>query len=345
MKPKIKSNILRKKTRACVIFGVFLFLATTATNAEQGPIFSRNQILNQYIFFRFYPLRAGLPTKKFKLVADLSHSNIIRLKHELTYRTESDMAVTHLTLNPFFRLSANTEVSINTGILSYWGGFLDHFVERYHKLFNFPNGQRAFRSKNESTWVIGTSDWKVVDRHKPTTSLRDTSIMLRYRLINTQENHRFRNFVLTLAAAIELPAGKTDLGTSNGSVDGGIGLYLEKELFSPRIFLYNLTSLCWPGKLERNGHRMPLKKFLVQNSFSVEFIPTSSLSLVAQIQGSTSPYNKTDNKFLDVAPWQFLAGINFLKKRHRMWQLSFSEDISHKTTPDFTFQLTTFQEF
>ena len=318
-----------------------------AASVEMGPAFHRNPILNQFIFFQFLPQRAQLAKSKFNLISSLTHSNIIRLRTTSNFNALSDMAVSHLTLNPKYNLNKQFEISFNIGVLSYWGGFLDSPVEWYHKTFNFPNGQRGYTKSNKVSYILGSFTESIVNRNKATSSLKDSSAMIRYQAIKTDKNSSFKNFTLSLAAGIEFPTGNQDYGTSNGTIDYGFAAYFEKELFTPNLYIYYLVSLIKLGELKNEQLTMPIKKLKKQHSLSFEWLPYKSFSLICQVDYESSPYKTPDNPFLGEAPATLVLGINFLKssRKNSMWQFIFTEDISHKTTPDFTLQLGVFQGF
>lgn len=331
-----------------IVFALFS-MPFMANSAMRGPLFTRDQVLHQFIFYQFYPLKAKISgtNKKSNLIADLSHSNIIRLKQGYSYDTYSDYALTHLTLNYAYRIFSTTELTINTGILEYWGGFLDSFVHEFHTTFNFPDGQRKFKKDYDTEYYLGGVDYSIVNRKNSTTSLRDTSLMVRQELIKTGKSSSFPHFVVTLAAGLELPTGNVKKGTSNGSLDYGAGLYIEKGFLERQLYLYILESYMILGNYKSEGKQMPTYGSKLQHSFTLEYLPKQfkAASFLVQLEYANSPYKKTKNLFLDTDPFLLLFGINFMKSKTHMFQFSFSEDLGHKTEPDFTLQFAFFMNF
>jgi hypothetical protein len=326
-----------------IIFSLFVILITVSTLEAKirGPIYTRNQVLNQYIFFHFYPQKAALSKKDVGLITDYSHSNIIRLREGLVYVAMSDMELSHLTLQPSYKISNRTELSINFGVLSYWNGFLDSGVHDFHKTFGLPDGQRKYKPTFDTEYYIGTRSWAIVDVNKPTSALRDTSVMLR------QQLYKGKTFHMTVSAAVEFPTGSVKNGTSNGSLDYGVALYLDKSFLRNQLYFFSTTSYVKLGKYESEGHVMPTKSYKLHQAVALEFAPAflKRHSLVVQLNYADTPYKKTNNEFYDIAPSNLITGLNLFKTKTSMWQFSFTEDMTHRTTPDFSLQLAYLTEF
>jgi hypothetical protein len=107
--------------------------------------------------------------------------------------------------------------------------------------------------------------------------------------------------------------------------------------------VYSRRGSAWFAHLEGWGI-IPLKKTdpgidynaYFRGSFALGRVLTRRISLLAQIQGGTSPYSSGIAE-LDNSPVQFSFGANWIVTPRSMLNFTFVENINQDTTPDFGF--------
>ena len=287
----------------------------------------------------FYPLTARLQKESFKLISSIAHSNTVRIWSTSNITTESDYALSQLTLHPSFNLNNHIELSFNLGVIYYWGGFLDSFVSSYHGWLNLPNGQRDRVSDFKTKYRIATSEFAWIERDKPTASLRDTMVMTRVEVLDSPST------IITVAVAAEFPTGNKLYGVSNGANDYGLAFYFDQKIFIPQFYFYYIFGYMYLGRFQYKGVKLPHKSTKWQHAITLEWLPNDFwATFQVQVIGEESVY-ETDNEFLDKDAWILNIGFTFLRTNKSLWQFIFTEDLNYRNTPDFTLQLSHHRSF
>ena len=206
-----------------------------------------------------------------------------------------------------------------------WDGFMDGFLRDFHDALGFPNGGRELRPDDDYQWYYRDPDGTDVWRDEPGWEPGNAVLRLKQQIMHSDHDG------LAVLAAMQLPTGSVTRGWSNGEPDVAAGL------------VYSRRGSAWFAHLEGWGI-IPLKKAdpgieynaYFRGSFALGRVLTRRISLLAQIQGGTSPYSSGIAE-LDNSPVQFSFGANWLVTPRSMLKFTFVENINQDTTPDFGF--------
>jgi len=288
----------------------FLFLLAAGVQADdflqtfsKGPLFGKNLYLPFLIHYNF----PSLPAKS-GVSGDLQYHFSIYYGQDANYRPytlyeyqgrqynknyvlsdyESCTAEIGVSYNIFNELQAG----VNMRLFSYYGGFLDSFVEAFHDFFDFSGGGREYFLQNKVYVNLPNDNGIPLYLDKETISFGDIDLWCRWTFL--ENNH------ISLAAlgAIKLPAGKLDSLSGSGYPDIAAGLLLDYRVI--RILsLYAQAGIVIPF----NGKSYPMFNGLL----GLEIHPWKFFSFNLQMNIKTSPLSGSDIPF----GWNELWGVNF----------------------------------
>jgi len=215
------------------------------------------------------------------------------------------------------------ELSVKLPLLRPYNGLLDGPVQGLHKLLGVNNGGRELRPNNRMGYFYDNgrgARWLAENRWE----IGNGEIGLRRTLAGNVDAQQG----LALLAAVKLPTGSSRRGWGSGAADLGGGMvgslagdlgfaHLEGWLIHP--FARDL-----PGLAYRNYAR---------GSLALGWHLAPGLTPIVQLQGGLSPYRSGEAR-LDQPAWLIHFGA-----QSRQWQFVFSENLSQKTTQDFSFTL------
>ena len=125
-----------------------------------------------------------------------------------------------------YGISERADVEIDLSVLYGSGGFLDRFIEGWHRVFGFPNGGHEERPRFAYDMHVATGGHTIwsLDGYEPV--LLDTPLVTVERLIDEGEHHPS----LALRAGVDLPTGSEARGAGNGGWDWGVGFLAQKSI-------------------------------------------------------------------------------------------------------------------
>ena len=238
-------------------------------------------------------------------------------------RLLTDMEIYTLELSVDKAVSQDTEVGVMLPLHYAWDGFMDGFLRNYHDTLGLPNGGRGLRPDNEYAWRYRDGAGSLAWDDGPGWETGNMTLRLRHRL-TARGDHR-----LAALAAIQLPTGSSSRGWSTGSAVVAAGM------------VYSRRHAAWFGHLQGWGI-YPFADDSGDDGFRPYARGSATLgwqwktrwSLLAQVQGGTSPY-RAGIRELDQDPWQVSFGFHHALGRKANLTIAFVENISQQTAPDF----------
>jgi hypothetical protein len=219
-------------------------------------------------------------------------------------------------------------------MISYYGGFLDSFIENFHKILGFPNGSRNYYEQNQIYIHIPTDNGITLYLDKPTMAFGDMDLWGKWTF------HETRRVSLAALGAFKIPTGR--LQTLSGSNYPDIGLGFLSDVRLNRFFtFYGQAGMVFP---------LNMKSYPMFNGLlGLELHPWKFLSFSLQMNIKTSPISN------DI-PWNWngifgthlhaysLPQMNILlgfivKAGNFRWQIYFEEDAVTNQGTDLTFNL------
>ena len=280
------------------------------------------------LFLDLYPDGAEtIPKGRLKSSLNIEYSNIYQIRVESGWHVEVDMEAFRASLDVVYGLWDDLDVGIEIPFVYFLGGFLDHTVEEVHDILSVSNFKRDLRRENDLNYFIRRDGRSWFFVHSPTSGLGDILLHGKYRFLT--EGPKIPS--ASLRVGLKFPTGDEERGMGSGEFDLGYGLALEKH-WGKLGFYLNLNHLLLgdpDGDFDMDIHNA------FSGSIAVEYWFWDRFSLIAQVNGHTSPYG-TSNEALDDDALQILFGIKYRFLKNLTWQVSFTEDIGGITVPDFT---------
>lgn len=123
-------------------------------------------------------------------------------------------------------ISERADVQLELSVLYASSGFLDRFIEGWHRLLALPNGGHEERPRFSYEMHVakdGKTLW-TLDGYEPL--LLDTPLTFTERLVDESASSP----ALAVRAGVDLPTGSEARGAGNGGWDWGLGVVAQKSL-------------------------------------------------------------------------------------------------------------------
>lgn len=264
---------------------VFFCLISTSIYAY-GPLEVRAQNPLYLLFLTETPERgaSSLEQNDWSLSLETTFSNgTLGERREKGIGLELDLESWRHVLKVRYGIFDRYSVGIDIPFLTISGGFLDPFIQKFHHIFGFPNGERDLVSNNTLTYVVTDSGRAI---YKPRPSMFGLSDIIVSNKVQFLEESTFIP-ALSLKASLKLPTGQTKNATGSGGLGFAGSLYMEKSI--SRFHSYSLVGFSINDGLPELKPFLNLAQFTFSQSF--EFDIFEYLSLVAQIAGNTSMFH------------------------------------------------------
>lgn len=297
------------------------------TLREQNPIYLQNLGLT--------PTRATvLPEGTIEARLDWAYSSVFEQGQSSTNQVTLDMEMMRLGAHMLYGLTSNLEVGIELPFYHSGGGFLDSFIQDFHRFFGLPNGGRQNVPNNQYTYQFFSGGNLTYNVPSQSFMLGDITLRVKHHIL---EETKARP-ALAWFADIKLPTGSQSRGTGSGSPDFGIGIALEKNY--KRIHGYLDVEYIVAGGNDRFDAFMRQAMLAFAAAFEVTILDT--WSGIIQLNGSSPLLAHTGMETWDGVPMNLIVGFRgeepgLLGGRDLFWQAGFAEDIlSTGPSVDFT---------
>ena len=307
---------------------IFLFLAVplASESAFEGPF----QVKNLYPLF----LHAGQPylekaAVESSLSFSLSHSSTYTVQESAEWIIHLDMEITECSVRYKRVIADFIEFDMNIPLLITGNGVMDGFLADYHDAFGFDDYGRSRRPHNEFLYEV-RRDGNLIVEGKSGTRFGDIRLSLKKPLVSSDNYH------LSMRGDIEIPVSNAQQGFSNGSIDGGIAVLLDRSV-TERIMTYWNAGAVFPGSV-RGHEELDLRNF-VYGGVAIEANAGKGVSVLVQLQGQSSIYPSTGLEAVDREAYLIAFGGRY-EKSGKSIDLSLTEDLNTSGAPDFIINLT-----
>ncbi|HTQ79654.1 MAG TPA: DUF3187 family protein, partial [Thermoanaerobaculia bacterium] len=252
----------------------------------------------------------------------------------LDYVLDGEVARTDLSYRR--GIGHGVELSADLPLLHVGGGFLDGFIEGFHKTFSIKRSDRFSEERNAYLVYLGSADHRVVKTAAPGWGLGDIVLGAKVAL-----PAKPAGFDLAVGGLLKLPTGDKDRLLSSGSTDFGVELAGARDFTRGRVYL-NLSGV-------REGAWSDLKAdaatvFTASAAYEHRFFRRSAV--VVEFAVSDSPLKGFGNAQL--AEKNYIATLAWKQALSptRTVYFSFNENLfNFDDTPDFGFQLGFIERF
>ena len=316
-----------KNIRKIFLFIIFLIISSPSVIlAFDGPF----QVKNQYPIFihadQPYLEKASMENS---LSFSVSHSSTYTVQNSSNWTINLDMEITEINLRYKRIINNIVEFGMDVPVVVFSGGFMDGFLESYHDTFGFPDYGRSSRPHNEFLYEV-RRDGRLVVEGETGVGLGDIRIFLKTPLISSN------GFNLSVKGDVELPSGRAKKGYGNGNVDMGISVLADKSISDAVMTYWNFGAV-FPGDVK--GYETVNLENFIYGGAGLEAALNENFSLLAQVQGQSAIYPKTDLLAVDREAYLLVVGGRIYEGNGSL-EFSLAEDINASGAPDFIINLT-----
>lgn len=254
-----------------------------------------------------------------------AYSNIFEKGKTGTDELFIDMELLRLGFNLNYGIREGMEVGMELPFYHDWHGFLDSFIQKFHSFFGFPNGGREAYPNNEYHYYLKRNGRDIFNYPPQTFSIGDLSLSFKNEIFPEKKYSP----LISWFTELKFPTGDEKGGVSNGGFDFGLGVLLDKNY--KRIHGYLNVEYIVIGGGDIFGSDIHDANLGFAAGLEVSIIPT--LSVLAQINGSTPMYNGTGKDVYEGIPLDLVIGFRGEEERliansDLIWQFGFGEDVT-----------------
>lgn len=260
-------------------------------------------------------------------VFSYSSTYLVESSGEWAFLIDLESSVLEIGLSKTF--GGRAEISLSVPFISYNGGFLDGFLDKYHGTFGLPDYGRGQRPKNDFLFEVRKGGKTLIKGQAGGLSVGDIRLGLKHAVLTGDP-------LASLYGFLELPTGGPEEGYGNGEPDAGLAVLFDKSL-GPDLTVYVNAGAVSPGDI-RAEEEIGTRDFLFGSiSFGWAYSERTSFHLEGRAQGS--PYGSTGVREVDAASLALDLGLRHLTEGGSALEVSFSEDLNTAGAPDFTASL------
>jgi hypothetical protein len=313
------------KTKHIVLILFIIFFPFSRSHSFDGPLQVRNQLP---IFLHADQPYLEKATIEDSLSLSLSHSSTYIVQASKAWLINLDMEITELKIR-YKKTFKGIEFGVDVPLLILSDGFMDGFLDLYHRTFGFNDYGRPNRPLNSFLYEI-RKDGEMIIEGEEGIGLGDIRFGVK-RLLYSGDGLN-----MGIRGGVELPTGDADRGFGNGSIDADIALMIDK-LLSERFMTYWNIGVVHTGDLKAS-ERLNLRDFFY-TGFAAEAMLKSNLSFIVQFEAHPSIYPETDLDAIDTCACLLAFGGRYYMMKDVV-EFSITEDIAAGAAPDFILNIT-----
>ncbi len=336
MRHIVERLFLKRLLTIIVIFSTFASGTVFAREYDAfGPISLRTQNPVYLQSLGLTPTRAEVvPEGTFELRLDSAYSNIFERERNANAFLDLDMELLRMSLHTMYGLTDDFEIGIEIPLMHFNGGFLDSFIQSYHKFFGFPNGGRDQVPNNQFDYFLNQGGRQRFRYPSADLGLGDIVLHVKHQLTGQDSDWP----ALSIFAEFKFPTGRRCRGFGSGAFDFGFGTALEASY--KRIHGHFNAAYYVLGGNAYYEDLMRSEMFSYMIAGEVSLLP--NWSVIVQLNGSTPLLQGTGLDQWDGVPLDLVIGFrgeerNLINNTDLIWQFGFSEDVTSRgPSVDFT---------
>jgi hypothetical protein len=224
-------------------------------------------------------------------------------------------------------IGRDVELSARLPLLIVGGGFMDHFIQQWHKTFGLPNGGREFARNDVRQYSYSVNGVTVLDERRSGTTLGDVELGAGWKLADG----------IALRGMLKLPTGSKHRltgGNWGGAVWGDFALP-----FATYSDFDGFASL--GATLAQKSDVLPQqqKTVAVFGGAGMGYRLTSAFELRSQLYAHSALYKNTDLDGLKKPGLQLTLGGSYRWSPGTSLDVFFQEDAVTNSSPDFSLHL------
>jgi hypothetical protein len=313
-------------------------------NRISGPISIVEQSPIQLLFLQPTPDRAETyPKNRFSLSLTTSLTNTLLWKKSDNYYGYIDMEMIRADMELRYGIFSGIEIGMSVPFVYGSGGFLDHGILEFEKLFNASRDLREKEDKygraNNYTFFVEKNNKVFIEGKEYSSGLGDIALRVKGKILDEGD------VVPCLSArfSVKIPTGDEDRAFGSGAVDYGFGLLLQKTV--NKFTTYLNADVTFPGQTFKQVD-VSLRPFY-DIMWGTEYKLSEHFSGLMQLSYITRPFEHTGLDMLDDGICDLLLGVNYTTKIGLYMQIGLIEDVfdSPDSGADITFFLNVGKNF
>ncbi len=322
----IYCSVRKKSVMIIMTMLTILLFSQGHACAFEGPL----QVNNQFPLFLITDSpRLESASTETSFTAGFSYSSVYMVRSSAAWTVNLDMEVADMDLRYRKNIPGLFELGIEVPVLSFSSGFMDDFLEGYHRAFGFSDYGRGARPENEFLYEVRHNGATVIKARNGRIGLGDIRLTAKKEILVGDP-------LVSLRVDVELPTGDASAGLGSGGFDTGLACLVNKRLGDKFMSYINIGTV-FPGELKA-AETVDLKSFLYGGA-GVEAGPWKNFSLVGQILFQSSPFPKTSVPQVDRTAALLSFGARYGTGK-TLLEFSVTEDPNTAGAPDFTLNLT-----
>jgi len=325
----------RNTTTALCFILILLCLPYTAANADYSPFQTRDQ--NPFTLIQGQPLPVNaviMGKKKWLWTNTLAITNTLNIQQATNESIWQDFESYRLNTGVQYGLGNNWAIKIDLPITYKGAGFLDSFINNWHKFFNLPQGDRPY-IKNNQYRIQRTQNAQVVtDLSTADIGIGDLQFSLARQLSHSEQSS------LSLWSGIKLPTGNSHTLNSNAAIDLSAWLAYNRKL-SAKWLLNTNAGIVLPAVIvtgSRSANNSHISTYAGFAYVMVGWQPMNNLDLKVQLETHSSYYKNSTLRILGNTYLATFGGSVQINQCNSM-DLAVTEDIKVDASPDVSFLL------
>jgi hypothetical protein len=302
-----------------------------AFGADDSPLRIRNLAPASGIYGEPRPLGGEVLSSGYELTFNTEVANNFTSDASGQTLAFFDGETTYFTYGFRQAVADGFEWGIEVPWITQYGGQLDHPIEKFHDVFNFPNNGRTRAKLNKIDYFISDQNKVYVDFQDEKDGFGDVRVSGGYQLLRTPERS------LALRALVKLPTGDVAKLTGSNGTDVASWLdYTDRELLA-RLHL-SMTAAIGVMVLG-DGDLLPKdqNRFAGYGHFGLSYPFSDAWSLKAQLDYHTQLIDTSVDQ-LGGEALQGSFGASW-QVTPRFWsELAMAEDLTSGSTSDVMIQ-------
>lgn len=230
-------------------------------------------------------------------------------------------------------LASDWQVGIEIPYLSHNSGVMDGPIEQWHNLFGISNSSRDDWSRNRLVYRYDNGDGEQLLVDSTSSGIGDIALSLSHALKADGDRR--------VAAHASLKLATGDSGQLLGSGAPDLALWLSasghEQFWQLPLSIYGQGGVLFKGE----GDLVPdqQRDLVLFGSLGAGWRPVEWLELKAQIDGNTPHYHSRLNQLGSEAILLTLGGSLYLDGNNQRIDISFGENLTTDSVPDFMINL------
>ncbi|MDA8084476.1 MAG: DUF3187 family protein [Nitrospiraceae bacterium] len=312
---------------------LMVYLATSCLPAQafEGPLRVRNQF-PLFMHIDAPELESARATDGFS--ASFSYSSVFMAKNSAAWDVLIDLEMATLDLQYRKIVAEGLELGLRVPLVNFNSGFMDSFVNDFHRTFGFGNYGRDFRPLNEFAYEVRHNGLLTIKGKAGGIGLGDIRLSAKKMLLSADP-------AVSVVAGVELPTGDARSGYGNGSVDADLAVMVDKRLGDKMMSYFN-AGVIFPGDLKAE-ETVNLRQSFYAGA-GLEYLASPEFGLLLQTVFQTSPFPKTGIGNIDRTGVVLVFGGRYTKAKDSI-EFSMTEDPNTAGAPDFTLNVSYTRRF